>query len=580
MSPSYARGVATPGTVIGGRFRVDHVLGSGGMGVVVSATHLELGHRVAIKFLRDDMARTATVVERFLREARAAVQLRTEHVCRVFDVGRTDTGAPYIVMELLDGTDLGHAIASQPLPVTIAVEYVMQACVAVAEAHAAGIIHRDLKPANLIVTRRPGGGPLIKVLDFGIAKAISEAGAQLTRSQSMLGSPGYISPEQLQSARDVDVRTDLWALGATLYQLLSGRLPFHGQTATAMAVRIMTEPPDPLDVDPALRAVIFRCLEKSPLQRYPDVAALVTALAPFGGPSGRAIAALVERMLRGSIAAPTALPVISPFAATAANSAASSEVSPFVATAPASVGSVAGSPPRATAAPSVASIAKHRTRGEPAIRPGARPRGMPTNGLVARIRRRPWWWIAAPLVVLASAGTALICGGRDTTTVSAPGSAAVVAAVDDRTAVPVPIDARAADPSPVAAPPDAGLPARTADTRHRDTRAKDARPKDPRGGATQPQAAQVRDSTAHTTTRRASGSGHEPTKPPVGRTVAETAREAKDTCLESAADTPWNTAMCWCTKKDQARAAAAFAKLSGFKRASVRQYCAVRGINL
>src|SRR5215468_3145050 len=306
------------------------------MGVVVAATHLELGHRVAIKVLRNDMARVPTVVERFLREARAAVQLRTEHVCRVFDVGRTDAGAPFMVMELLQGNDLGRVIARQPLPMPIAVEYVMQACVAVAEAHAAGIIHRDLKPANLVVTRRLGGGPLIKVLDFGIAKAMTEAGAELTRSQSMLGSPGYISPEQLQSARDVDARTDLWALGATLYQLLSGRLPFYAQTVTAMAVRILTQPPDPLDTDPTLRAVILRCLDKSPAQRYPDVGALVADLAPFGGPSGRAIAGTVHRVLHGSAAAE---PPVSPLARTAA----------------ASVAHIAPPSPRtvATAAPSV-----------------------------------------------------------------------------------------------------------------------------------------------------------------------------------------------------------------------------------
>src|SRR4051812_10612275 len=269
---SYADAVVIAGTTIAGRYRVDQVLGAGGMGIVVSAIHLELGNRVAIKVLRDEMAANPTIVERFLREARAVVQLRTEHVCRVFDVGRLDTGAPYIVMELLDGSDLGRVVARQALPVTVAVEYVMQACVAVAEAHAAGIVHRDLKPANLFVTRRLDGGPLIKVLDFGIAKALAGDGAQLTRSHSMMGSPGYISPEQLQSARDVDVRTDIWALGVTLYHLLSARLPFYRPNAAEMAVRIATEPPDPLEVPPALRAAVFRCLEKSPDRRYADVA--------------------------------------------------------------------------------------------------------------------------------------------------------------------------------------------------------------------------------------------------------------------------------------------------------------------
>ncbi|HEX7702249.1 MAG TPA: serine/threonine-protein kinase, partial [Kofleriaceae bacterium] len=233
------------------------------MGVVFAATHLELGHRVAIKLLRDEMAESPVIVERFLREARAVVGLRTEHVCRVSDVGRLDTGAPYIVMEMLEGVDLQRTVARSPLPLTTAVEYVLQACVALAEAHAAGIIHRDLKPANLFVTRRLDGGPLVKVLDFGIAKALTETGAHLTH-QSAMGSPGYMSPEQIQSARDVDVRTDIWALGVTLYQLLSARLPFGGTNITEIAIAVATEPPAPLDVDPRLRVVIWKCLEKQP----------------------------------------------------------------------------------------------------------------------------------------------------------------------------------------------------------------------------------------------------------------------------------------------------------------------------
>jgi len=251
--------VISVGEVIGGRLRIDHIVGEGGMGVVAAATHLELGHRVAVKVLRDELAANPTIVERFIREARAVVGLRTEHVCRVLDVGRQPSGAPYIVMEMLDGSDLARAIAQRPLPVTTAVEYVMQACVALAEAHHAGIIHRDLKPANLFVTRRPDGGPCVKVLDFGIAKAV-DAGAHLTHTTGAMGSPGYMSPEQLQSARDVDQRTDIWALGVTLYQLISGRLPFWSPTLAEVAIKIATEPPAPLDygLDPALGAVISR----------------------------------------------------------------------------------------------------------------------------------------------------------------------------------------------------------------------------------------------------------------------------------------------------------------------------------
>ncbi len=271
------------GTVIGGRFRVDAILGSGGMGVVVAATHVELGHRVAIKLLRDHM-QTPAIVERFLREARSVVNLKTDNVCRVTDVGRMDDGAPYIVMEMLQGSDLEHAVAAKPLPITTAVEYVMQACIAVAEAHHAGIIHRDLKPANLFITRRFDGGPLVKVLDFGIAKALDETSMHQTQ-QSPMGSPPYMSPEQIFSARDVDLRTDIWALGVTLYQLLSSRLPFPAPSFAEIAIRVSTGAPEPLDVDPALCAVIWRCLEKDRERRYDSVAELAAALVPFGGPS-------------------------------------------------------------------------------------------------------------------------------------------------------------------------------------------------------------------------------------------------------------------------------------------------------
>jgi hypothetical protein len=290
--------VIAVGDVVGGRFRIDSILGTGGMGVVVAATHLELGHRVAIKFLRDEMAGNPTIVDRFLREARAVVHLRTEHVCRVTDVGRTTDGAPYIVMELLEGVDLQRVVARQPLPPPLAVAYVVQTCVALAEAHAAGIIHRDLKPANLFVTHRLDGSPLVKVLDFGIAKALADTGAHLTHTQGAMGSPGYMSPEQLQSARDVDVRTDIWALGVTLYQLLSARLPFTGTTPAEIAVRVATDPPARLDVEPRLRAIVMRCLEKPQDRRYPDVAALAAELATCGDPATATLVPTIQALAR------------------------------------------------------------------------------------------------------------------------------------------------------------------------------------------------------------------------------------------------------------------------------------------
>jgi serine/threonine protein kinase/WD40 repeat protein len=283
------------GAMIGDRFRIDQILGAGGMGVVVAATHVELGNRVAIKWMRAELLHDSALVERFVREARAVARLRTEHVCKVFDVARLETGAPYIVMELLEGTDLAHSVAHKPLPVTITINYVLQACVALAEAHAAGIIHRDLKPANLFVVRRPDGEPLVKILDFGIAKVLDDDTSR-TRTHAVLGSPGYMSPEQLRSARDVDVRSDIWALGVTLYQLLAARMPFPGATPDEIARNIQTEPPIALDVDPALRAVVFRCLDKAPERRYQDVASLAADLSPFGDAAARDIARAITHL--------------------------------------------------------------------------------------------------------------------------------------------------------------------------------------------------------------------------------------------------------------------------------------------
>jgi serine/threonine-protein kinase len=279
--------VLQAGQIIGGRLRIERVIGAGGMATVVAASHLELQHEVAVKVLHDEGAANPVIVERFLREARAVAKLRTEHVCRVLDVGRLDDGAPYVVMELLSGTDLQSAIADAPLPPPLACEYIIQACVALAEAHAAGVVHRDLKPANLFVTRGSDGGRLVKVLDFGIAKAATAAEARLTHTTAMLGSPAFMSPEQILSARDVDLRTDIWALGATLHFLLSRSLPFEGGNATELATHVLVSPPRELAVEPGLQAVVRRCLEKAPEARYPDVASLANALAPFAGPEAR-----------------------------------------------------------------------------------------------------------------------------------------------------------------------------------------------------------------------------------------------------------------------------------------------------
>ena len=278
-----------PGDVLVGKYRVDRVLGMGQMGIVVAATHLGLDQRVALKFMLASSGPDEERRERFLREARACVALKTPHVARVSDVCTLDSGAPYMVMEYLDGRDLDAVLRERgPLPVGEAVLYVLQACQAIAEAHAAGIVHRDLKPANLFLTTGPGGAPCIKVLDFGISKFTAES-LKLTQETAAMGSPLYMSPEALRSSRDVDAQTDIWALGVVLYELCTGTTPFQAERVQELCARIWFGEPDPIvrhraGVPPELEKVVMRCLERDRARRFPNVAELAAALAPFAPP--------------------------------------------------------------------------------------------------------------------------------------------------------------------------------------------------------------------------------------------------------------------------------------------------------
>ncbi len=283
------RSPVSPGDVVGGKYRVERVLGAGGMGVVVEATHLDLAQPVALKFIQATALASSASLERFMREARAAVRLRSEHVCRVLDVGR-DGDRPYMVLELLEGMDLAKVAKHHgPLPVADAVEYVLQACDALVEAHALGIVHRDLKPQNVFVTKRVNGTPLVKVLDFGIAKTVGAAAAgqmALTDSSAIIGSPLYMAPEQMRAPKTVDVRIDIWALGVILYELLGGQLPFDGETVTEVCIKVVNEEPTRLlDLRPGLDRklvdVVMRCLEKDPEDRWQNVAQLAVELEPF-----------------------------------------------------------------------------------------------------------------------------------------------------------------------------------------------------------------------------------------------------------------------------------------------------------
>jgi serine/threonine-protein kinase len=276
------------GDLVAGKYRVDRVLGEGGMGVVVAATHEHLEQRVALKFLLPDLTTNAEVVQRFMREARAAVKIQSEHVARVLDVGATESGTPFMVMEFLDGEDLAQVLAARgPLTMEEAVGYVLEASEAVAEAHSYGIVHRDLKPPNLFLARRANGRPIVKVLDFGISKVpTSGKDAAATSATALMGSPVYMSPEQMVAPATVDVRTDVWCLGVVLYELLSQKIPFEGETMPELVFKVVQKPHLPLrsfrpDLPSELLAVVDRCLEKEQAGRFATVAELARALAPF-----------------------------------------------------------------------------------------------------------------------------------------------------------------------------------------------------------------------------------------------------------------------------------------------------------
>ena len=277
------------GDVLAGRYRVERVLGRGGVAIVLSVTDLADGSPRALKLLGRAARALPSTVERFFREARAMSHLHSPHAVRIFDVGTFDDGAPYLVMEHLEGTDLGAAVKRRgALPAHEAALYVLQACEAIGEAHANGIVHRDLKPRNLFLTQGADGKPCVKVLDFGFSKqlTLSERQRSLTLSNAVLGSPAYMSPEQVISPSDVNARTDLWSLGVVLYQLVTGQLPFKGDDAAAMIAQVMRGAPTPPStlrsgLPLALDAVILRCLEKDPSQRFASTAELSAALAPF-----------------------------------------------------------------------------------------------------------------------------------------------------------------------------------------------------------------------------------------------------------------------------------------------------------
>jgi serine/threonine protein kinase len=296
-------GIPRRGDIFDSKFRIDGVLGLGGMGVVLSATHLGLEESVAIKLLLPRWSADTEVVQRFMREGRASIKIRSEHVVRVLDVGLA-LEQPYLVLEYLDGKDLDTLVRETgPLEIPFAVDLVLQACEALAEAHTGGVIHRDLKPANIFLTHRADGSPCVKVLDFGISKVTfstpRRSGFHPTHPNAVMGSPPYMSPEQLQSAKAADARSDIWSVGSILYEL---------ETITELCARVLRDPPSPFaevradlphapEIPRAFEAAVFRCLEKDPANRFPNVAELARAFAGFGTASAQASAERIARII-------------------------------------------------------------------------------------------------------------------------------------------------------------------------------------------------------------------------------------------------------------------------------------------
>lgn len=301
-------GILKVGDIISGKYTIEHVLGVGGMGAVVAALDTSLRRRVAIKVMLPRAMNVPHARERFMREARAAAAITSEHVVRIIGVDTLETGMPYMVMEHLTGSDLARALSSRgPLPIQEVVDYVLQACEAIAEAHALGLVHRDIKPLNIFLESRADGSTRVKVLDFGLSKAIAGSDGDegsLTATGMIGGTPHYMSPEQIRSLKDVDARTDVWSIGVLLFECLAGKRPFEAETVPAIFAKILTEPPLSIrsvrpEVPRELEEIVLRCLERAAEHRTQTIAELVSALAPFGSGASRTC---VERLAKMRLA--------------------------------------------------------------------------------------------------------------------------------------------------------------------------------------------------------------------------------------------------------------------------------------
>ncbi len=419
-----ARCPVSPGEVIAGKYVVDRVIGAGAIGVVVAAHHAILGEPVAIKFL---VNHEEALAERFIREFRIIAKLRGEHVARVLDAGRIPQGAPYMVMEFLSGRTMLEHIRGRRFAPAEATDIALQICEGLAEPHGAGITHRDIKPGNLFIVPRADGRPLVKILDFGIAKLEAPIDEELTKTGVMLGSPGYAAPEQLLAPKTADARCDIWSVGVLLYRLLGGRAPFKGESLSQVCLAVVRAEPPPLravrpEIPEELAAIVERCLAKEPAGRFADVAALAAALEPFGSDDSRGAAARVAETLARA----------RNIALVAATSGEEQLVRSM-----ASANAKATADADASEAPPASSMSDA-------------PRAS---------SRRAWWalGVGAAAVVVVAAGVAIAARGADSTTAAIAASGAGVSAANAASvaaANAAPADPSAAPADPSAAPAD------------------------------------------------------------------------------------------------------------------------------
>lgn len=304
VSASADKPEIVPGAILLDRYKAVRVVGQGGMGVVVHAVHLIEGDEVAIKFLLPQFATSAEAGARFVREARAAAKIPSDHITRVMDTGTSPDFGAYIVMEFLPGDDLSrHVRRGLRATVDVAIDYIVQAADALAHAHTVGVIHRDVKPANMFLIQQPGQRAVVKVLDFGISKVVEEASLEITKTSTLLGSGLYMSPEQMRSAKTVDHRTDVYSLGISMFELLTGTQPFVADSYPDLCIKVTMEEPAPLrrfrpDIPEDLARVIGRAYARLPAERYQSVPEFATALSPWAAPDTRPAILALEKLGR------------------------------------------------------------------------------------------------------------------------------------------------------------------------------------------------------------------------------------------------------------------------------------------